>query len=172
MNRFGLTALAACAIPASVFAADLKGSSFVVTNTFEGNAGGGSVPETDVSAFGLDNNKFAVVGDGVELPVFIAIYDVDVSGDMIRFTWRETDFSKQITGPTPEGNHDRNYFTFDLPEGVAIEKESFDADASDMLEGSVAPTAAVLGPNRIVIDNMGGVVRGVGFNPAFKVTFK
>ena len=170
MTRFLLSLTIAAALPLTASAADLTGAAFVVTNTFQGAQTDGA--EVDVAAFGLDNNKFGIVGDGVELPVFINIYDVDVSGDMIKFTWRETEFSKQITGPTPDGNHDRNYFTFDLPEGVAIDKVIFDAAASDMLDGSTEPTAAVLGPNRIVLDNMGGVVRGVGYNPAFKVTFK
>ena len=172
MKHMIFAALLASALPTAGFADDLTGTTFVVTNTFEGNAGGHIMPETDVAAFGAENNKFAVVGEGVELPVFISIYDIDVSADRIKFTWRETDFSKQITGPTPAGNHDRNYFIFDLPEGVAIDSVSFDAEASEMLEGSAEPTAEVLGPNRIVTDNLEGVVRGVGFNPVFKITFK
>lgn len=165
-----LTTAALLGLATTAQSATLDGATFVVTNTFQGAQTEGV--EMDVAAFGLDNNKFATVGDGVELPVFINIYDVDVSGDMIKFTWVETDFSKQITGPTPEGNHDRNYFTFDLPQGVAITGVAFDAENSEMLEGSTAPEAQVLGPNRIVIDNMVGVVRGVGFNPAFKISFE
>ncbi len=167
-----ISAILATTLPFGLAAADLMGTTFVVTNTFEGDAGGNKVDETDVAAFGLDNNKFAVVSEEVELPTFINIYDIDVSADMIKFTWRETEFSSQITGPTPEGNHDRNYFVFDLPEDVMIESVTFDPENSEMLENSVEPVATVLGPNRFVIDNIGGVVRGVGFNPAFKVNFK
>ena len=163
-----LSACVAGIVPMTVQAAGLDGVDFVITNTFQG-AQTNNV-ETDVGAFGLPGNQFATVGDGVELPAYINIYDVDVSDKMIKFTWVETEFSKKITGPTPAGNHDRNYFIFDLPQGMAITEVAFDAENSEMLEGSTVPQATVIAGNRIVIDNNEGVVRGVGFNPAFSVT--
>ncbi|MEM7241974.1 MAG: hypothetical protein AAF429_07300 [Pseudomonadota bacterium] len=162
--------LIAFGLSSAAMADGLLGANFVITNTFQGAQTDNN--ELDVAGFGFKNNVFATVGEDVELPSFINIYDVDVSKDMIKFTWVETDFSKTITGPTPEGNHDRNYIIFDLPKGVAIDTIAFDAAASDMLEGSAEPTAAVIGSNRVVMDNAGGVVRGVGYNPAFKLTFK
>jgi hypothetical protein len=75
-----------------------------------------------------------------------------------------------LAGPTPDGNHDRNYFIFDLPEGKAITAVTFDAGASDLLDGSAEPTAAVIGANRIVTDFSSGVIRGAGFNPVYSVT--
>lgn len=106
----------------------------------------------------------------MEFPDFITLYDVDVSADAIRFEWGNSPFAEQLSGPTPDGNHDRNYFLFDLPDGKSITDVSFDADASDLIEGSATPTTAILGPNRIMIDFSTGVIRGVGFNPAFSVT--
>jgi len=146
----------------------LAGTRFVVTNTFQGAQTDGA--EVDVSSFELDNNRFATVGDGVELPAFISIYDVDVSDTAIAFTWVDTEFSRRLNGVTPEGNHDRNYFVFDLPGDVAITGIRFDAERSELLPESTAPEARVLGPNRVVIDNDAGVVRGVGYNPAFEIT--
>ena len=149
-------------------ATGLTDATVVITNTFQGAQTEGA--EVDVSAFGLLNNQFAVVGEEVEFPGFITLYDVDVSADAIRFTWGDSAFAQQLSGPTPEGNHDRNYFIFDLPEGKAITKVTFDAASSDMIEGSAVPTATILGPNRIVTDFSTGVIRGSGFNPAFSVT--
>lgn len=149
-------------------ASGLTGSTVVITNTFQGAQTDGA--EVDVAAFELANNQFAAVGDGVEFPAFITLYDVDISSQGIAFAWGDSAFAKQLSGPTPEGNHDRNYFIFDLPEGKAITDITFDAKASDMLEGSAAPTAAVLGPNRVVVDFSSGVIRGEGFNPVFNVT--
>ena len=146
----------------------LDGATVVITNTFQGAQTEGN--ETDVAAFGLNNNRFATVGDDVEFPDFITLYTVDLSGDSISFTWGDSDMANQLSGPTPDGNHDRNYFIFDLPEGVAITDVTFDATTSDMIDGSADPTAAVLGPNRIVTDFSSGVIRGAGFNPSFKVT--
>ena len=154
------------ALPA--FADGLEGATVVITNTFAGEQTGGA--EVDVTAFGLVNNRFATVGSDVEFPAFITLYDVDITAGSIAFTWGDSDFAKQLAGPTPEGNHDRNYFIFDLPEGKAITAIEFDADASDMIDGSAAPTATVLGPNRIVTDFSGGVIRGAGFNPVYMVT--
>ena len=54
-----------------------------------------------------------------------------------------------VSGPTPE-NNDRNYFIFDLPEGKAITEAAFDAEASELLEGSAEPSITIIGPNRIV----------------------
>ena len=162
--------LAATFFAGAAMADGIDGARFVVTNTFQGGQTGGS--EVDVAKFGLTNSVFATVSGEVEIPGFITLYDIDVTADTIGFTWIETEFSKTITGPTPEGNHDRNYITLDLPEGVEITGIAFDAAASKLLEGSAEPTAAVLGPNRIVTDFSTGVVRGVGFNPVFKLTFK
>lgn len=165
--------LAATVLMASQAAADghasgLIGATVVITNTFQGAQTEGA--EVDVSAFDLLNNQFATVGDDVEFPAFITLYDVDVSAGAIQFAWGDSPFAQQLSGPTPEGNHDRNYFVFDLPEGKAITEISFDAAASDMIEGSAEPTATILGPNRIVIDFSTGVIRGAGFNPAFAIT--
>lgn len=149
-------------------ASGLTGATVVITNTFQGAQTEGA--EVDVSAFDLVNNQFATVGDDVEFPAFITLYDVDIAANAIRFAWGDSPFAQQLSGPTPDGNHDRNYFMFDLPEGKAITDVSFDAAASDMIEGSSEPSATILGPNRIVIDFSTGVIRGAGFNPAFSVT--
>ena len=159
---------AALALSGPALAEGLDGATVVITNTFQG-AQTDSI-ETDVTAFGLLNNRFATVGDGVEFPDFITLYSVDIGANSIGFTWGDSDFAQQLAGPTTEGNHDRNYLIFDLPEGVAITDVSFDAAASDLIDGSAEPTAAVIGPNRIVIDFAGGVIRGAGFNPTFAVT--
>ncbi len=149
-------------------ATGLNGATVVITNTFQGAQTEGA--EVDVSAFDLVNNQFATVGDGVEFPAFITLYDVDITADAIRFAWGDSPFAQQLSGPTPDGNHDRNYFVFDLPEGKAITAVSFDTAASRMIEGSAEPQAAILGPDRIVVDFSTGVIRGAGFNPVFPVT--
>lgn len=146
----------------------LNGVTVVVTNTFQGEQTKNI--ETDVSAFGLRNNQFATVGDAIEYPDFITLYTIDIAGNQIAFTWGDSDFAQQLSGPTPAGNHDRNYFVFDLPEGKAITAIALDEGASELLKGSVAPTAAVLGPNRVVTDFASGVIRGQGFNPVYTVT--
>lgn len=149
-------------------AGGLDGATVVITNTFQGAQTEGA--EMDVAAFGMMNNVFATVGDAMEFPGFITLYDVEITGDSIAFTWLQGESADSISGPTPEGNHDRNYFVFDLPEGKAITAVAFDPDASELLEGSAEPTIAIVGPNRIVTDFSSGVVRGVGFNPAFSIT--
>lgn len=164
---------AALLLAASQLAADghstgLSGSTVVITNTFQGAQTEGT--EVDVAAFNLRNNQFAVVGDDVEFPAFITLYDVEITSNSIAFTWGDSEMAKNLSGPTPDGNHDRNYFVFDLPDGKAITAATFEASASNLLEGSAEPKIAVLGPNRIVIDFDGGVVRGAGFNPFFSVT--
>ncbi len=146
----------------------LHGASVVLTNTFQGEFSGGN--EVDVASFGFHNNRFAKVTDAVEFPNFITLYHVDISADSLAFTWTDSEFANSVSGSTPEGNHDRNYFIFDLPEGEAITSIVFDAEASQMLPDSAEPTATILGPNRVVTDFSGGVVRGLGFNPVFKVT--
>lgn len=146
----------------------LMGSTVVITNTFQGAQTEGI--EVDVSAFKLANNKFAIVGDGIEFNAFITLYDVDILAESIAFTWGDSAFAQQLSGPTPDGNHDRNYFIFDLPEGKAITAIEFDAEASELIDGSAEPTAMVLGSNRIVTDFSTGVIRGKGFNPVYTVT--
>jgi len=168
MKIVSIAIAAALLAPTQILADGLTGATVVITNTFQGAQTEGA--EVDVSAFDLMNNQFATVGGDVEFPAFITLYDVDVSADRIKFTWGDSPFAEQISGPTPDGNHDRNYFVFDLPEDKAITDVAFDADASDMIDGSATPFAAVLGPNRIVIDFAAGVIRGDGFNPAFAVT--
>lgn len=147
---------------------ELTGATVVITNTFQGDQTGGV--ETDVAAFGLANNQFSTVGDGVEFADFITLYTVDISSDSIAYTWGDGEFAQQLSGPTPDGNHDRNYFVFDLPDGQMITSVTLDDAASALLEGSAEPTATVLAPNRIVTDFSSGVIRGVGFNPVFNVT--
>ena len=168
ISHTAVAILVAAPTLAGSHAAGLDGASVVITNTFQG-AQTENV-ETDVAAFGLLNNQFATVGEGVEFPNFITLYAVDISADRIAFTWGDSEFAQSLAGPTPDGNHDRNYFIFELPDGVAITAVAFDADASELIEGSAEPTAAVLGPNRIVTDFAAGVIRGEGFNPVFSVT--
>ena len=146
----------------------LSGLKVVTTNTFTGKDTKGV--ETDVGMFGMANNKFSVVGDGVELPAFLTIYDIDFGADSISYNWVESPFSKKISGPTPKGNFDRNYFIFDLPAGKAITKVEFDAAGSKLLKGSKLPTASVIAGNRIVTVFGEGVIRKAGFKPKFKVT--
>ena len=163
-----LLCAAALLCATNALAEGLIGSTVVITNTFQGAQTENA--EVDVSGFGLVNNRFSTVGDEVEFDDFITLYDVDVSANAVAFTWSDSEFAQQLSGPTPEGNHDRNYLIFDLPEGKAITAVAFDAEASDLLEGSAEPTAVVLGPNRIVTDFSGGVIRGTGFNPVYAIT--
>lgn len=165
-----LTAWLATPAIADGHAGALEGATVVITNTFQGAQTEGA--EVDVAAFGLLNNRFGTVGDGIEFPAFITLYDVDISGNSISFTWGDSDFAQSLAGPTPDGNHDRNYFLFDLPEGTVITAVEFDADTSDLIDGSAVPTAKVIGPNRIVTDFAAGVIRGTGFNPVYKVTIE
>lgn len=165
------TLLSACVSPSTeIKNAGLLGTSFAVTNTFQG-AQTNNI-ETDVAVFGMTSTKFSKVTDNIELPAFITLYDIDVTKDAIKFNWIESEFSKKITGPTPVGNHDRNYFVFDLPEGKAIKSIVFDKENSRLLANSREPTAEILSSNRIVIDFSDGVIRGVGFNPTFKIVAK
>lgn len=170
-----LRALLACLFTAGALtqpagAEGLGGATVLVTNTFQGARSEGV--EVDVAAFGLDSNLFATVGEGVEFPAFLTLYDVDLTADRIAFRWVDSAFSRQLAGPTPEGNNDRNYFTFDLPAGVAISEVTFDPDASDLLGRSSAPVAPVISGNRVVVNFAGGVVRGLGFDPVFRVAFE
>lgn len=169
-HAFLVAATCTAALPALADSHEggLDGATVVITNTFQGAQTDGF--ETDVSAFGLVNNQFAKVGDDVEYSDFITLYTVDISGESIAFTWGDGAFAQQLSGPTPEGNHDRNYFIFDLPEGMAITAVTFDEAASELLDGSAIPTATVVGPRRIVTDFASGVIRGVGFNPVYSVT--
>ena len=172
MKHLPLCVVFSLSLPAAALAdghaAGLMGSTVVITNTFQG-AQTDNV-ETDVAMFGMLNNRFATVGDRLEFPAFITLYDVEITADSIGFTWGDSEMAERLSGPTPEGNHDRNYLIFDLPEGKAITAITFDVAASDLLQGSAEPTAAVIGPNRVVIDFSTGVVRGAGFNPTFAVT--
>jgi|GEM_PF-4292160 len=149
-------------------ASGLRGATVAITNTFQGAQTDGV--ETDVAAFGMNNNRFAVVGDDVEFPDFITLYSVEITADSIGFRWGDSEMAQTLSGPTPDGNHDRNYFLFDLKEGQAITDVSFDADASDLIDGSAEPTATVIGPNKLVTDFSSGVIRGAGFNPVYTVT--
>lgn len=149
-------------------AGELTEINMLVFNTFQGKLT--KDIETDVGAFGMNNNQFSKTGDGVELPAFIGLYDIDVSDNSIAFSWVESDASSKFAGPTPEGNHDRNYFVFDLPKNKKITKISFDATKSKLLDDSKEPTAAVISRNKIVTDFAGGVIRGPGFAPVFTIT--
>lgn len=164
LTALGLTA----ALCTPLYAEGLSGATVVITNTFQGAQT--EDVETDVTAFGLLNNRFAIVGDSVEFADFITLYSIDISDSSIAFSWGDSEFANQLAGPTPDGNHDRNYFIFDLPEGKTITAVTFDAAASDLIDGSTEPTAAIIGPNRIVTDFSSGVIRGVGFNPVFSIT--
>lgn len=159
-------AMLASAAP-SVAGEGLSGVKVLTFNTFTGGMTEGV--ETDVGMFGMNNNLFAKIGDGVELPQFITLYDIDFGNDSISFNWVETEFSKTIVGPTPDGNHDRNYFVFDLPAGKAITQVTFDAAGSKLLDGSAEPTAMVVSRNKIVTDFGGGVDRNLGFAPRFTI---
>ncbi len=168
-TKFAAMGLILLSTPA--LAQDLTGSQVLLTNTFEGHtAKGHTVPESDVAKFGMHNNLFATVGEGTEFPEFLTLYDVDISGSEIRFEWLHSDFADKVSGPSPAGNHDRNYFVFDLPEGVKITDITFDEAASNLLDSAALPSAVVIGPNKVMTDFADGVVRGVGFNPVFKIT--
>jgi hypothetical protein len=151
-------------------AGDLSGARFVVSNLFMGNATKGV--EVDVTQFGLVNNLFATVGDGVELPSFITLYDIDISGSSVDFNWVESTFSKKVEGSMPDDKHDRNYFMFDLPEGKEIASIEFDAERSSLHEGSALPTAKLISSNKFMTEFAAGVIRKSGFKPSFKITFK
>jgi hypothetical protein len=169
INLFKTLALcAAVSTPFAVNAAGLDGAAVVITNTFQGGQTDGV--ETDVGKFGMVNNVFSTVGDAVEFPQFITLYDVDITSDAVAFTWITSEMADRLSGPTPDGTHDRNYLTFDLPAGVVITEVGFDAAGSDLLEGSATPTAEIISGNKVVVDFASGVVRGVGFNPRFTVT--
>jgi len=152
----------------AVAAEGLMGANVLTFNTFQGKMTEGI--ETDVGMFGMNNNQFASVGDGVELPGFLGLYDVDFDANSISFNWVETGFSSSVAGPTPEGNHDRNYFVFDLPADMAITGIEFDSASSSLLDGSADPSAAVISRNKIVTDFAGGVIRDLGFAPRFIIS--
>jgi len=165
--KFAATA-ALISMSAPVAAQDLAGVSFVVSNLFQGDST--NQVETDVSAFGLTNNLFAEVGNDVELSGFIQLYDLDVSSSHVTFSWIDTEFSDEVGGPMPADKHDRNYFIFDLPNGVSIENVAFDPSASNLLDGSALPSVKLLAPNRFVTEFADGVVRKEGFRPSFAIT--
>lgn len=163
-----LTTGFAVALASTATAAGLNGVSVVTTNTYTGPLSKGH--EVDVGNFGLPNSQFAKVGSGVEQPAFIALYDIDFSDNAIRFKWVKTPFSVKASGPVAKGQFDRNYFTFDLPKGLAITKIEFDAANSNLLKGSAKPTAKIIAPRRVLVTFGPGVIRKIGFNPQFKVT--
>lgn len=154
----------------NAMAADLSGTRFVVSNLFKGNATQGV--EVDVTKFGLVNNVFATVGDGVELPNFITLYDIDLSKNSVSFNWIESKFSKKVGGVMPDDKHDRNYFIFDLPEGKEIASVEFDSEKSTLHEDSALPTVKLIAPNKFMTEFAAGVIRKAGFKPSFKITLK
>lgn len=156
MKRFAI--IAALAVTAT---AALAENQMLITNTYEDSTTGGELYWT--------HSTFAEVGDGVELPSYINLYDIDVSPERIEFTWVETDFSKQVGGVIPEGQYDRNYFTMELPEGQKITGIALDP-ASEISEGSAMPTAKVISDNIVLTEFGPGVNRVVGFNPDFTIT--
>lgn len=163
-----LFAMATMAISTSAHAAGLIGVNAVVTNTFQADETDNH--EVDVSAFNLVNNIFFTVSDAVELSDFLTIYHIDISQDAVRFTWTESEFSNSISGKMSPDKHDRNYFIFDLPEGVEIKTVEFDPETSELLENSALPTIRRISGNRIVTEFGNGVIRGVGFNPSYKIS--
>lgn len=168
MKKLSLS-LAVILLSATASVADgLHGARFLTSNLFQGNDTDGI--EVDVAAFGLTNNLFTTVGNGVELPGFITLYDVDVSKDAISFNWIKSEFSNQVGGVMPSDKHDRNYFTFDLPEGVEITGITFDADGSNLAEGSALPTATLISGNKVMTEFADGVIRVEGFAPRFIIT--
>jgi len=154
----------------SATAEGLSGTRFVVSNLFKGNATKGL--EVDVTKFGLSNNLFATVGEGMELPRFITLYDIDVSSHYVSFDWVESTFSKKVGGPMPADKHDRNYFIFDLPSGKAIDTVTFDAEKSMLHSGSALPTVKLIAPNKFMTEFSSGVIRKAGFKPYFKISLK
>jgi len=151
----------------NAMATDLSGTRFVVSNLFKGNST--NQLEVDVTQFGLTNNLFSTVGDGVELPNFITLYDIDLSENSVSFDWVESGFSKKVGGVMPDDKHDRNYFMFDLPEGKEIVAVEFAHDQSSLHEGSELPTATLIAPNKFMTEFAAGVIRKEGFRPAFKI---
>lgn len=164
----GTSAAISIAAIATASAAGLNGVNVVTTNTYAGPLSKGV--EVDVGNFGLPNSQFAKVGSGVEQPAFIALYDIDFSDNTIRFKWVETPFSKKAAGPVAKGQFDRNYFTFDLPKGLAVTKIEFDEAGSKLLKGSAKPTAKIVAPRRVLVTFGPGVIRNIGFSPQFKLT--
>lgn len=166
--------IAACALASAVglsgaaSAEDMSNRTVMVSNTFTGALTKGV--ETDVGRFGMNNNLFATVGGDVEFPGFLGLYSVDLDGTGVAFSWVETDFSKSVAGPTPEGNFDRNYFVLDLPAGTVIKSVEYDAAGSKLIDGSALPTAEVISSNKFVTLFGAGVIRQAGFEPRFTVT--
>ena len=113
MKHIPLTCAAILFSASQLMADGLSGATVVITSTFQGTQTEGA--EVDVAAFDLVNNQFAVVGDDVEFPAFITLYDVDIGAESISFKWGDSEMAERLSGPTPEGNHDRNYLIFNLP---------------------------------------------------------
>jgi len=154
----------------SVLASDLSGTRFVVSNLFKGDSTKGV--EVDVTQFGLTNNLFSTVTDGIELPGFITLYDIDISENSVSFDWVESDFSKKVGGVMPDDKHDRNYFMFDLPEGTEIVSVELDRDESKLHKGSAMPTVKLIAANKFMTEFAAGVIRKEGFRPSFKIQVK
>jgi len=149
-------------------AESLLGSRVLVSNHFKGNSTDGV--EVDVAAFGLDNNLFSRIGDDIELPGFITLYDVDLSSNSVSFDWIESEFSKSVAGTMPADKHDRNYFIFDLPHNLKIVNVELDITNSQLHSGSALPTVKLISPNKFMTEFASGVIRKQGFRPVFKVT--
>jgi len=147
----------------------LLGSRVLVTNQFKGDSTNGI--EVDVTEFGLTNNLFATVGDDVELPGFITLYDIDLTADSVRFNWIESEFSNSVSGKMPSDKHDRNYFVFDLPDNIQIASVEFDVNGSQLHEGSALPTVKLISTNKFMTEFSSGVIRKPGFKPSFKIAF-
>ncbi|MBV7395372.1 hypothetical protein [Mameliella sediminis] len=161
MKLFAQIAAILTFVSSPLLAERTEGGAMLITNTYEDSSTGGELYWT--------HSTFARLADGVELPGYIALYDVDVSLERIRFTWVETDFSKEVGGVLPEGQFDRNYFTIELPEGQKITAVTLDP-GSELPEGSALPTARVISNNIVLTEFGPGVNRIVGFNPEFTVT--
>lgn len=70
--------------PSIAAAEGLTGVTVLASNTFAGAPTEGA--EMDVGIFGMKNNVFAEIGEGVELPAFIGLYDVDFGDNTLAFT--------------------------------------------------------------------------------------
>jgi len=167
LNKAVLIAALVLPITNIACAGNLSGTRFVVSNLFKGDSTEGV--EVDVTKFGLTNNLFGTVGDGVELPRFITLYDIDIKDTSVTFDWVESKFSKKVAGSMPADKHDRNYFMFDLPEGKKIISVEFDELNSKLHEGSALPTTKLIGSNKFMTQFASGVIRKKGFKPSFKI---
>ncbi len=144
--------------------AGLSGVNSTVRNTIQSPAftGGSEDPFGDPQS--------TVVSSATEFPGFIDLYDINISDNSISFNWLNTGFSQAVGGPVGANVFDRNYFVFNLPENEVITSISFDAAASNLLAGSVEPSAQILGSNEVRTVFGEGVIRSVGFNPVFNIT--